>query len=382
MPNILFVSGHSYLDTTSGAALATRDLLELLSLHGWTCGAFTTTRCDQPNSQPTGRWLLEQGFDFREVTNPPEPSLFHGKVNQVIVTLLDGRLDSCYPKYGQQIIDRFQPHVILTYGGHPENEQLLREAKRRRIPVIFMIHNFHYHRSPMLDQVDGIVVPSRFAQREYARRHLISTVLPCPIRWNRVRVKERQPRYVTMINPSPTKGAMVLARIIVEMAHRRPDIPFLIVESRASINWLGQSGLNLSEVDTVHRVNNTTNIQAIYQQTKILLIPSVWWETLGRVAIEAQINGIPLIASPCGALSDVVSHGGVLLPIPIPDNQVQATIPSAEDIKPWCDTIIELWDSPERYQEVSELAQQASNRWQEEVMIAAWQSYLHHWVRS
>jgi glycosyltransferase involved in cell wall biosynthesis len=139
--------------------------------------------------------------------------------------------------------------------------------------------------------------------------------------------------------------------------------------------------LNLSTVDTVHRVNNTTNIQAIYQKTKILLIPSIWWETLGRVAIEAQINGIPLIASPCGALSDVVSYGGVLLPIPIPDNQVQATTPSAEDIKPWCDTIIELWDSPERYQEVSQLAQQASDRWQEEVMIAAWQSYLQHWVR-
>src|SRR5437868_11992732 len=36
---LLFASIHSYLDPSSGAALATRDLLELLAARGWDCRA-------------------------------------------------------------------------------------------------------------------------------------------------------------------------------------------------------------------------------------------------------------------------------------------------------------------------------------------------------
>ena len=38
---LLFASIHSYLDPSSGAALATRELLELLAGRGWDCRAFT-----------------------------------------------------------------------------------------------------------------------------------------------------------------------------------------------------------------------------------------------------------------------------------------------------------------------------------------------------
>jgi hypothetical protein len=38
---LLFASIHSYLDPSSGAALATRELLELLAARGWDCRAFT-----------------------------------------------------------------------------------------------------------------------------------------------------------------------------------------------------------------------------------------------------------------------------------------------------------------------------------------------------
>ena len=36
---LLFASIHSYLDPSSGAALATRELLELLAVRGWDCRA-------------------------------------------------------------------------------------------------------------------------------------------------------------------------------------------------------------------------------------------------------------------------------------------------------------------------------------------------------
>ena len=40
-PRLLFCSYHSYLDPSSGAALSTRDLLELLAAHGWGCAVLS-----------------------------------------------------------------------------------------------------------------------------------------------------------------------------------------------------------------------------------------------------------------------------------------------------------------------------------------------------
>ena len=46
--------------------------------------------------------------------------------------------------------------------------------------------------------------------------------------------EERDPKFVTLINPQPEKGVTVFARIALELSRRRPDIPFLIVEGRGN----------------------------------------------------------------------------------------------------------------------------------------------------
>lgn len=46
---------------------------------------------------------------------------------------------------------------------------------------------------------------------------------------------------------------------------------------------------------------------------KILPIPSQWEEAFGRVAIEAMVNGIPVIASNVAGLRDSVGEGGILI---------------------------------------------------------------------
>ncbi len=49
---LLFASIHSYLDPSNGAALATRELLELLAGRGWDCRAFTCGVLDYQNETP------------------------------------------------------------------------------------------------------------------------------------------------------------------------------------------------------------------------------------------------------------------------------------------------------------------------------------------
>jgi glycosyltransferase involved in cell wall biosynthesis len=51
------------------------------------------------------------------------------------------------------------------------------------------------------------------------------------------------------------------------------------------------------------------NLQAIFDQIHILVIPSLWNETLGLIGLEAQAAGVPVIASAIGGMLDYVEHG-------------------------------------------------------------------------
>ena len=51
------------------------------------------------------------------------------------------------------------------------------------------------------------------------------------------------------------------------------------------------------------------NLQAIFDQIHILVIPSLWNETLGLIGLEAQAAGVPVIASAIGGMVDYIEHG-------------------------------------------------------------------------
>jgi hypothetical protein len=40
-----------------------------------------------------------------------------------------------------QVLDRFRPHVLLTYGGHPACLELMRRARLKSVAVVFHLHN-------------------------------------------------------------------------------------------------------------------------------------------------------------------------------------------------------------------------------------------------
>ena len=49
--------------------------------------------------------------------------------------------------------------------------------------------------------------------------------------------------------------------------------------------------------------------QSIIGQAKLLVMPSVWYETFGRTIIEAFAGGVPVIASNLGAMAELVADG-------------------------------------------------------------------------
>jgi len=72
------------------------------------------------------------------------------------------------------------------------------------------------------------------------------------------------------------------------------------VESRACTDELGRFGLDLSQVENLHWMANTTDPRDFYRVSRIVLVPSLI-ENAALVAREALANGIPVLASDCEA---------------------------------------------------------------------------------
>jgi glycosyltransferase involved in cell wall biosynthesis len=64
---------------------------------------------------------------------------------------------------------------------------------------------------------------------------------------------------------------------------------------RSNVEWLGHR-----PVEEVH---------ALMGKADMLVFPSEWYETFGRVAVEAFATGTPVIAADIGAVAELVEHG-------------------------------------------------------------------------
>jgi glycosyltransferase involved in cell wall biosynthesis len=59
--------------------------------------------------------------------------------------------------------------------------------------------------------------------------------------------------------------------------------------------------------------DNQKDMRSVYAVTDILLVPSQFIETFGRVIIEAQLNGIPVVAADVGGIPYTLGQGGFLV---------------------------------------------------------------------
>ena len=378
-PTIAFASPYCLIDGSSGAAIATQEWLHLLAAAGMRCQAYCSALLDFDEEV-----CLEQSlahlclpYDVRkEAVAGASVRMLSTRLGDLPVTIFRNQFTRLGPLPQEQpaflalyerFLDADPPDVALTYGGDPLARAMRELTRRRKIPVVFALHNFAYHDAGCFTHVDYVAVPSQFS-KDYYRKHLglDCHVLPNVIDPRRAMAADRQPQYLTFVNPQATKGLFVLARIFHELARRRPDIPILIVDSRGRGKVLEQTGLDLSWVKNLFTMANTTDPRKFYRVTKVLLMPSLWNESFGLVAAEAMTNGIPVLASNRGALPEVVGEGGLLFDIPARYTPDSTDVPSAEEVTPWVEAILRLWDDEAFYRQQSEKARRQAERWQPE----------------
>ena len=282
----------------------------------------------------------------------------------------------------EQVLKRFRPQVLLTYGGHPVSLELMRRARATGTPVVFHLHNFGYDDRRGFADASAIIFPSEYSRRFYRHRvGLDGTVIPDPIRLDRVIADDPDPRYVTFVNPQPEKGAAVFARIALELGRRRPDIPLLVVEGRGTSDGLAGLPVDLSGLTNLNRMANTPDPRDFYRVSRAVLMPSLWRESLGRVAIEAMANGIPVLASDRGALPETLGDAGFVFTIPERYTAANAAVPTPREVAPWVATIERLWDDPEFEAKHRALARAEARRWDPDRVAEQYEAFFRRSAR-
>ena len=102
-------------------------------------------------------------------------------------------------------------------------------------------------------------------------------------------------KYCTIISPCVPKGLAIFLRL----AQMLPHVPF----AACATSWTKDlvRGL-LKKFPNVTILEASPRVDDIFEQTRVLLVPSIWPEAFGLVATEATARGIPCISTRHGGL--------------------------------------------------------------------------------
>ena len=175
---VLFASAHSIVDFSNGAAVATLDVLQGLAAEGFACEAFCTSKLDFQREICVEDMIgdLHDPYQVRDSLCGPEQAQMlytkRGRVPITVIRLESSRHTEHRPEdvqsvlgFFEKFLDTFVPDVMITYGGDPTTQGMIRLAKTHGVPVVFMIHNFGYSTPQSFLNVDHCVVASEFRAR-------------------------------------------------------------------------------------------------------------------------------------------------------------------------------------------------------------------------
>lgn len=116
----------------------------------------------------------------------------------------------------------------------------------------------------------------------------------------------------------PEKGIDILIKAFGQIYSSHQDMRLIIVGDGPSRDALMHLTDNLGLVKVVDFTGHLpqANTSAIIRQGWCLCVPSLWKEPFGMIAAEAQMLGIPVVASGTGGLVEVIEDGitGYLVP--------------------------------------------------------------------
>lgn len=383
---ILLVQSATYVPPHGGFNKANRLLLEGLAARGHACRVVApATGVQGPRSLTDFEAELRQR-QVHIVSSSPATVVYSYNGVEIHAILDTAQLRA----HLAHQIDAFDPTWTLVSEDLTSALQVALAARPGR--VVYVAHSSTMlgfgplcyfpsdARTQLLRQTAGVITVSDYMQRYIKEWSGISAVtIPFPVYGHGPFPKFglAEGGSVTMINPCAVKGIAIYAML----ARQLPDTPFLAVPT-----WGTTAGERafLESIPNVRIIPPTDDIDSIFAQTSVLLVPSLWDEAFGLIVVEAMLRGIPVLASTVGGLPEAKLGVDYLLPVkPIEryedrynDRRLPIPIVPEQDSAPWLAALQALLSDREHYAEVSQASRAAALAFVERIGISPFEEYL------
>ncbi|MFB9866138.1 glycosyltransferase [Vreelandella sulfidaeris] len=360
-PRLLWANPFCLLDTSSGASMTVRQMLLQLVAHGYDIQVLGATIFD--NAKGMGR--LEEQFPalkthLHQLIEAEDGPLTH----QLVVSYSQNRNhftsyeESLWHSQYLYMLDSFKPDIVWFYGGQTLDMLIANEARDRGIPVAFYLANGNYKAPHWCRDVDLILSDSQATADMYRKEvGFAATPVGKFIAPENFVAEQHERKRLLFVNPSWQKGASIFVQLAEKLERERPDIELEVVEARADWSAVlreatGLMGGQRSSLSNVVVTPNTSDMRGPYSRARVVVAPSLWWESSGRMLAEAMLNGIPALITNRGGMPEMIGNAGVAFDFPHACyEEPYKHLLSETELQPLADAVTNFYDNELLYQD-------------------------------